>query len=179
MSSLIGDANSSWFADIKDAWAATGYDPSKRVKDPLCQLYSDQFHKVQEALWQSKFPDYDKYFPYANTNKPPAPTAVNHSPPSPTQPNAPPQDEQERLLEMYIENGEEPVVTPKAPSPSSKQKHPKTNEVLDHPKKQTSPTSQRSPILELLLFVVCGLFFILLLDLFFRMGYAMGRISVI
>lgn len=153
--------NASWFADIGEAWAATGYDPTQHVKDPLCQLYSDQFQKVQDALWKSKFPDYEKYFPYANNEKQPS-VVDNQTPP----PASPTQEEQERLLEMYIEKGE----TPKAPS--SRGRNSKVNK---ENKADVKKQHQRSPILELLLFVVCGLFFILLLDLFFRMGYTMGK----
>lgn len=165
----VGGTSSPWFADIGEAWAATGYDPGKKIKDPLCQLYSDQFHKVQEALWQSKFPDYDKYFPYADKKKQ-------------LPPNKPPQEEEEeRLLEMYIEKGEDHATesqTKHAPNPSTRhQSHKDTPKSKRH-QEDDSTTNNKSPILELLLFVVCGLFLILLLDLFFRMGYTMGRLSV-
>ena len=148
------------YATIEGAWATTGYDEKKRTKDPLCQLYGDQFRKVQNALWQSKFPEYDQYFPFEKAEtkpiKAPRKVAVDTT-------------ADEQLLERYIETGEV------APPPTA----------LSIPAIASPPSaaaaappptiSLKSQIMELVIFVACGLLLIALLDLFFRIGFSYGQ----
>jgi hypothetical protein len=163
----FGSGMNGMYASIDEAWATTGFD-TKRMADPLCQLYSNQFKKVQDALWQSKFPEYSSYFPYEGT------TGVAKKGKRAKESN----DDDEARLEKYVTEGIDDVEPPRAreePAATEEGRPPLAKWRRRHEADDSPVANARVHLLELVLFVACGLLFVLLLDLFFRMGVYAGR----
>ena len=170
------------YADISDAWKDIGYDSKSQTRDPLCSLYNDQFNKVQEALWQSKFPNFEQYAPFEKLDTSRTGNLPAKSVGAPKRKTVKDKDlgsaDDEAILERYIEDGTQPTLVPEKQPSASK------------PKADTSTTDDsgglahnevpfKAQILQVIMFVAAGLLLIALLDLFFRMGYKLGERSLL
>ena len=163
------------YANITEAWADIGYDPKGKTRDPLCSLYNDQFNKVQEALWQSKFPAFEQYAPFEKLDTSRTGDLPAKSVGAPKRKTVKDTEvDEEAILEKYIENGTEPnPVSDKAPTHQATAVDTTSN---DEP---CPDVPFKAQILQVIMFVAAGLLLIILLDLFFRMGYRFGERSLI